>query len=365
MNTAVLIHDTHAFAPSKRVSEAIAQDSTKVMMRALVATGYGSTEVLKLTERERPVPAANELLVRIRATTVTAADSTMRRGDPAYARLLLGLMKPKAPIPGTGLAGVVEAVGSRVTRFKVGDDVFGEAGVKFGAHAEYVCVPVDGVVLPKPDGLSFEEAATMCDGPLTSYNFLRRMANVQPGQKVLINGASGALGTAAVQLAKAFGAEVTGVCSAANVELVKSLGADSVIDYTSDDFTQNRDSYDIIYDTVGKSSYRRCKKALTRRGVYMSPVPNFGLLFQLLWRSVLRQTFGRKSAKFDATGLRSADELRVFLAEVVSLVEAGTLRSVIEKVYRLDQIIEAHAHVDTGRKKGTVIVRMDDPDSGS
>ena len=323
-------------------------------MQAIVSTGYGSPDVLKLVERAKPTPANNELLIRVHATNVTAADSMMRRGDPAYARLFLGLRKPKAQTPGTGLAGVVEAIGPEVTKFEVGDEVFGEAGVSFGAHAEFICVPEDGVILPKPKNLSFEDASAMCDGPLTSFNFLRRMADVQPGQKVLVNGASGALGTAAVQLAKSFGAEVTGVCSAANVELVKSLGADEVIDYGSEDFTQRVESYDIIYDTVGKSSYRRSKKALKSEGSYLSPVLSFRLLLQMLWTGI----FGKKSAKFDATGLRKSDELRAFLAELLPLTKTGALRSVVEKRYRLDQIHEAHAHVDTGHKRGTVVVQM-------
>ncbi|MBW2704627.1 MAG: NAD(P)-dependent alcohol dehydrogenase [Deltaproteobacteria bacterium] len=323
-------------------------------MTALVATGYGSPDVLELTSTQRPTPKDNEILIQVHATNVTAADSMMRRGDPAYARLFLGLMKPKAAIGGTGLAGVVKAVGEAITDFKVGDEVFGETGLSFGAHAEYVCVPEDGVILPKPAHLSFEDASAMCDGPMTSYNFLRRMADVQPGQKVLVNGASGALGTAAVQLAKAYGAEVTGVCSTANVALVKSLGADNVIDYTDEDFTQNPGQYDVIYDTVGKSSFRRCKKALTSKGLYMSPVLSFGLLLMMLWTKV----FGSKSAKFDATGMRPAPELRAYLKDLITMTETGKLHSVIERTYRLDQIIEAHAHVDSGHKKGTVIVRM-------
>lgn len=324
-------------------------------MRALIATGYGSTDVLELRAMARPTPKAGELLIKVHATNVTAADSMMRRGDPAYARLFLGLRRPKAEIPGTGLSGVVAAIGAGVTEFSAGDPVFGEAGLHFGAHAEYVCVPADGVILPKPDGLSFEDAAALCDGPMTSFNFLRRMADLQPGQAVLINGASGALGTAAVQLAKHFGAEVTGVCSGPNIELVRSLGADHVVDYTQDDFTCQQDRYDVIYDTVGKSSFARCKRALTADGVYLAPVLSLPLLLQMISTSL----FGRKKAKFDATGLRPAVELRGFLVELTKLTTAGTLRSVIERVYRLDEIIEAHAHVDTGHKKGSIVVRMD------
>lgn len=326
----------------------------KVMMKALVASGYGSTDVLQIEQKERPEPGSNEVLVKVVATNVTAADSMMRRGDPAYARLFLGLMRPKAAIPGTGFAGVIEQVGNAVTDLKVGDSVFGEAGVSFGAHAEYLCIPTEGVILPKPDGMSFEDASAMCDGPMTSFNFLKRIANVQAGQRVLINGASGALGTAAVQLAKSYGAEVTGVCSTTNLELVKSLGADHVIDYTQEDFSKRTDAYDLIYDTVGKSSFGSAKKALSENGIYMSPVLNMRLLLQVIWTNV----WGPKSAKFDATGLRPATELRGFLNALLETVRAGELKSVIEKVYPFDDIIDAHSHVDTGRKKGTVIVRV-------
>jgi len=358
--TALRNSDTHGLAAPAQAQEsrapiAIAEDR----MRAVLASGYGSPEVLTCTHRPKPVPADNEVLIRIYATNVTAADSMMRRGDPAYARLFLGLRKPKAEVPGTGLAGIVEAAGQDVDRLKVGEAVFGEAGLNFGAHAEYVCVPQDGVILPKPASLSFAEAAAICDGPMTSYNFLRRIADVKPGQRVLVNGASGALGTAAVQLAKSFGATVIGVCSAANVDLVKSLGADEVIDYNLEDFTKRRDSFDIIYDTVGKSSFGRCKRALTKQGSYLSPVLSLGLLLQMM-RTAL---FSKKSAKFDATGLRKADELRDILTKLVSMAEEGKLRTVIERSYSLDQIREAHAHVDTGHKKGTIIIRVCGSDS--
>jgi NADPH:quinone reductase-like Zn-dependent oxidoreductase len=323
-------------------------------MRALVANRYGGSDVLELKEIERPTAGAGEIVVRVHATVVTAADSMMRRGDPAYARLFLGLMKPKAAVPGTGFAGIVESIGEDVTTFAVGDAVFGESGVSFGAHAEYLRVSADGVVLRKPDTISFEDAATLCDGPMTSFNFLRRMADVQPGQKVLINGASGALGTAAVQLAKAFGAHVTGVCSGANVELVMSLGADEAIDYTREDFTKRRDRYDFVYDTVGKSSFSRCKRSLRAGGAYLSPVLSLPLLLQMMWTAL----FGAKKARFDATGLRAPAELREILDQLVRLTESGELRAVVEREYALDDSIDAHAHVDTGRKKGTVIVRM-------
>lgn len=333
-----------------------ARSFASVMMRAVVANGYGPTDVLELAERERPVPKRDEVLVKVYATNVTAADSMMRRGDPFYARFFLGLRKPKNPVPGMGLAGVIEAVGGEVTQFEVGDPVFGEAGLGFGAHAEYVCVRAGGALMKKPESISYADAATLCDGPMTSLNFLKRMAQTQPGQKVLINGASGSLGTAAVQLAKAFGAEVTGVCSSANVELVTSLGADRVIDYTKVDFTRTEHKYDVIYDTVGKSSFRRCKRVLSKNGVYLSPVLGLGLLFSMLRTSL----FGRKKAKFDATGLRPPAEQRVFLAELAEMMAVGQLRVVTECTYTLEQIAAAHAHVDGGHKKGNIVMVLVD-----
>ena len=243
-------------------------------------------------------------------------------------------------------------IGKAVTRFKVGDAVFGETGVNFGANAEYVCAPEDGVLLRKPDTISYEDAATLSDGPLTSMNFLKEMAKIKKGQKVLINGASGSLGTAAVQLAKYFGAEVTGVCGPNNIELVKSLGADRVIDYSSDDFTRNGETYDIIYDTVGKLSFSRCKGSLSENGIYLSPVLGLGLLFQMIKTSL----FGTKKALFSATGLRPAAELRPLLQEIKEFIETGHLTLIIDKCFPLEQTVEAHRYVDTGHKKGNVVL---------
>ena len=332
-------------------------------MKAIAITGYGSPDVLQLKEFEKPTPYDNEVLIKIYATPVTAADGMMRRADPFYGRLFLGLMKPKNPIPGTGFAGVIEAIGKDVRLFKEGDQVFGETALGFGAHAEYICVPEDGILVTKPDNLTYEEAAPVCDGALTSLNFLRDLANIQRGQKVLINGASGSLGTAAVQLARYFGAEITGVCSTTNLEMVKSLGADKVIDYTTTDFTKtgqtssyafqaSADKYDIIFDTVGKSSFSRCKGSLKQKGVYLSPVLGLPLLLQMLWTSMI----GKKKAKFSATGLRPASELRILLKELKKLIEAGQLKSVIDRRYPLEQIVEAHRYVDKGHKKGNIVI---------
>lgn len=328
---------------------------TEKTMQAMVVTQYGSPEVLQLRKLEKPQPATNEILVKVRAASVTAADGMMRKGTPFYGRLFIGLMKPKHPIAGTGFGGIVEAVGSDVKSYRAGDSVFGESILGAGTNAEYVCVPEDGVIAHLPNAMGFEEAAGVCDGALTSINFLQKVVTIRPGQSVLIIGASGSLGTAAVQLAKHFGAEVTGVCSGPNAPLVKSLGADHVVDYTQEDFTRMGQTYDIIYDTLGKNSFSRCKSSLNKNGAYISPVLGMPLLFQMLWTSKL----GSKKAKFSATGLKPVPELRVLLSELVELIEAGKLESVIDRRYRLDELATAHRYVEKGHKKGNVVITFD------
>lgn len=324
------------------------------MMKAIVATGYGKPDVLELTEVAIPEPQENEVLVRVFAASATRADGMLRAGTPWYARLFMGLRKPKQPIPGTGFAGVLENVGTSVQAFKVGERVFGESTMKFSTNAEYVTIPANGVVLSMPDSMTFGEAATFCDGHLTSMNFLREIAALQPGQQVLINGASGALGTAAVQLAKHFGANVTGVCSTANIGLVKSLGADRVIDYTKADFTRGQERYDVIYDAVGKSTWSKCRRVLNDAGQYLSPVLRISLLFQMLWTAV----FSTKKAKFAATGLLPAYELRALLEDLKELFLDGKLTTVIDRQYPLEKVADAHAYIATGRKKGNVVINV-------
>jgi NADPH:quinone reductase-like Zn-dependent oxidoreductase len=319
-------------------------------MKAIITTKYGSPDVLRLREVEKPIPKDNEILIKINAAVVTPADCAFRKADPFMTRLFSGLTKPNC-IPGFELAGEIEEVGGRVTLFKKGDQVFGTSGTGFGAHAEYKCLPETGVIITKPANMTYADAVGICDGGLTALSFLRDIGQIQRGQQVLINGASGAVGAYGVQLAKYYGAEVTGVCSSVNVNLVQSLGADHVIDYTRTDFTTNNETYDIIFDAVGKRSFTRCKGSLKQTGIYLSSVPSLAILLQMLWTSRI----GSKRAYFAATGLKQKKENLTFLKE---LAEAGKLRSVIDRRYALEQIIEAHRYVDTGHKKGNVVITV-------
>lgn len=322
-------------------------------MKAVVATQYGSPEVLQLQEVEKPPPKDNELLIKVYATTVNAGDDRMRSFNmpPLFwlsARLALGFSKPKQPIFGMELTGEVEAVGQDVTRFKVGDQVFASTfAANFGAHAEYKCLPEDGAVVTKPQSMTYEEATTLPISANTALFFLKA-GNIQPGQKVLIYGAAGSVSTFAVQLAKYFGAEVTGVCSTGNVALVKSLGTDQVIDYTLEDFTQSGETYDIIFDAVGKTTFSQCQSALKRNGYYLHTVMVLPEI-RGLWYGL---TTGKKV--IGGTAVPSREAL-VFLKE---LVETGRLKVVIDRCYPLEQIVEAHRYVETGHKKGHVVITL-------
>lgn len=322
-------------------------------MKAVVYTQYGSPDVLQLKEVEKPAPGPNDILIKTQAATVTTVDCTFRKGSDFSARSFTGLLKPKNTTPGSQLSGEIVAVGKDVRKFNVGDEVYASTA-GFGACAEYICLPENGALSTKPASLTHNEASSVTEGALTALPFLRDKANIRSGQKVLINGASGSIGTIAVQLAKHFGADVTGVCSSANVELVKSLGADRVIDYTKEDFTQAAGTYDIIFDTVGKSSFSRSKRALTQNGVYLSTVIAPGMLLQMARTSLT----GGKKAIFAATGLRKPHEQAADLVFIRELIEAGVIRPVIDKVYPLAQVADAHRYVDQGHKRGNVVLKV-------
>lgn len=324
-------------------------------MNAIVCTKYGAPNVLQLREVEKPMPKENEVLIKVHATTATAAGLAGRTGKPAFARLFSGLTKPKNSILGVELAGEIEAVGKEVKSFQVGDQVFGMTGATTpGAYAEFKCMPEAGALAAMPTNLTFEEAAAVVEGGITALNFLKNRANVQPGQKVLIYGASGSVGTASVQVAKALGADVTGVCSGRNVGLVQSLGADHVIDYTREDFTENGQTYDVIFDTVGKRSFSQCKGSLMPRGLYLDS-GNAATILPMLWTAL----FGRKKAVLLASYVRSASAIKKDLIALKGLVEAGKVQAVIDRLYPLAETAEAHRYVETGRKRGNVVIALE------
>ena len=324
-------------------------------MKASVCTKYGPPEVLQLKEVAKPTPKDNEVLIKIHASIVEPTDCGSRKGEPPYARLITGFAKPRHSILGCELAGEIAAVGKNVCRFKEGDQVFGATGLSFGAYAEYMCLPEDGVLAIKPTNMTYEEAAAATDGAPTALPFLRK-GNIQSGQEVLIYGASGSVGAYAVQLAKYFGAEVTGVCSTANLEMVTSLGANKVIDYTREDFTKSGQTYDIIFDAVGKSSFSRCKGALKQKGIYLTTVPTMAILLQTLWTS--KMGIGSKKVAIEFTGLRPSSERTEDLVFLKELFEKGKIKTVIDRSYPLEEIVEAHRYVDGGHKKGNVVITV-------
>jgi NADPH:quinone reductase-like Zn-dependent oxidoreductase len=319
-------------------------------MKAAIYDKYGPPDVLKIEEVENPVPLDNEVLIRVHASTVTSGDCPRRRGEPFVTRFFFGLTKPKKNlnIPGSEFAGEVISVGKSVQRFKEGTNVFGLTGWNLGANAEYICLPENGMVVTMPTNINYEEAASIPFGGITALYFLNK-ANIKAEQKVLIYGASGSVGTAAVQLAKRFGAVVTGVCSTANLKMVKSLGAKKVIDYTKDDFTKGGEKYDVIFDTVGKISSSQCKNQLKPTGTYLATVFGVAAILEMIWTS--------KRRKKVITGVASQKTKNlIFLKE---LMETGELKAVIDSRFPLKLIGDAHRYVETGRKKGAVIITME------
>ncbi|MFC1970103.1 NAD(P)-dependent alcohol dehydrogenase [Chloroflexota bacterium] len=322
-------------------------------MKAIVCTKYGPPDVLQLKEVEKPTPKDNEVLIRIYATTVTAGDCELRRFDLAPlvwlpVRIIFGLRKPRK-ILGQELAGEIESVGKDVELFRKGDQVFAATEMSLGAYAEYVCLPSTYAMAIKPTNMSYEEAATIPTGGLNALHFLRK-GNIQSGQKVLINGAGGSIGTYAVQIAKSFGAEVTGVDNTRKLDMLRSIGADHVIDYTQEDFTKTGETYDVIFDIVGKTSFSRSIRSLEKKGFYLLANLRLSQMVRGLWTSMT-------SSKKVITGLASyRTEDIIFLKE---LIEAVKIKSVIDRRYPLEQTAEAHRYVETGHKTGNVVITVE------
>lgn len=317
-------------------------------MKAAVYTQYGPPEVLQVKHVDKPTPKNNEILLRIKATAVNSGDWRLRKADPFAVRFIFGLIKPKVNILGTVFSGEVESIGEDVKNFKVGDSVFGHTDMSFGAYAEYKCLPENGSVALKPKTISHKEAAVIPFGGVTALHFIKK-AKIKPGQKVLVIGASGSVGSAAVQLAKSFGANVNGVCSTANIALVKSIGADKVIDYTKEDFTQNGETYDVIFDTVKAISVSKSIKSLNKNGIMILSAAGMSEMLQGLWIAMT-------SSKKVMTGV-----INHTIADIIflkGLIEDGKLKPVIDRTYSLEQVVEAHAYVEKGHKKGNVAIEV-------
>jgi NADPH:quinone reductase-like Zn-dependent oxidoreductase len=322
-------------------------------LKAIVCTRYGPPEVLQLKEVEKPKPKNNEVLVKIFAVVVGKEDPMHRKGKPYFGRIFVGFIKPRKPILGTEFAGEIEAVGKNVKLFKKGDEVFGATGVGFGCNAEYMCMPEEGFLSTKLKKITFEEAAPIC-GALAAWNLLHAKANIQSGHNILIIDAAGSIGSAAVQIAKALGAEVTGVCSTDDLEFVKSLGADNVIDYSTLDFIKNGQIYDVILDLTGRPSFSHCKNSLDKRGFYLAAYPTLSVLLQMFWTGI----FNGKKVIFSATGLMQVSKRLSFLRDLILLFEEGKLKTIIDRNYRLGQIAEAHQFVEQGHRRGNVVITI-------
>ncbi len=324
-------------------------------MKAVVYTSYGAPDVLQIKNVPKPVPKSDEILIKVKATTATTGDAVVRSSKfPAAfwlpARLMFGLFSPRKSILGTGFSGVVESVGESVTLYEAGDELFGSSGMDFGTYAQYLCVNKKAVMIHKSHQLSHAEAAPLCFGGLTALHFLKK-AQIKTNQKVLVFGASGSVGSYAVQLAKYFGAEVTGVCSGQNLELVYSLGADHVIDYTKEDFTKNLNHYDVIFDTTGKSQFSPSVKALKEEGYYLLANAGFSQIMSSLWTGLTTS----KTLVPGGIATETTEDL-IYLEE---LIQTGKIRSIIDSTYPLEEMAQAHEYVDQGHKKGNVVISVD------
>jgi NADPH:quinone reductase-like Zn-dependent oxidoreductase len=335
-------------------------------MKAIVYTEFGPPEVLHLEEAEKPAPKANEVLVKVHAAPVNYGDLLARKGISSSnfnmplplllpTRMQFGFGKPKINILGSEFAGQVEAIGKDVTRFKAGDQVMGYLGPRMGAYAQYVCMPDNGSIARKPANMTYAEASAVPYGALMATSLLRK-GNLQPGQKVLINGASGGIGSAAVQIARYYGAEVTGVCGTPRLDYVKALGAHHVVDYTKEDFTRSGATYDLIFDILGKRSLAECKDALAPNGIFLMASFKMQPLFQMLWMSMTRRLSGHKTGKQVICTLASEQsEDLVFITE---LVEAGKFKTILDCCYPMEEAAAAHRYVESGRKTGNVVITV-------
>ncbi len=319
-------------------------------MKAIVNTEYGLPEVLQLKDVPKPYPKDNEVLVKIHATTVNRTDCGFRKPEYFIVRLISGLFKPRKTILGTEFAGVIEAIGKDVKTFTIGESVFGLSTFNFGTHAQYICIPENKSITTKPNNMSYEEAAAVCDGLMLANNYIRNI-DFKKVKKILINGASGSIGSASVQLARYYGAEITAVCNTKNIDLIKSLGATNVIDYTKEDFTTRNEQYDVVLDAVGKSSFFLCKKILKPGGIYYSS--ELGYLSQNIYLALVTPLLGGKKVKFPIP-TDSKKDIEFFK----ELIEAGKFKSVIDRTYPLEQIIEAAKYVEEGQKTGNVVLTV-------